>query len=181
MTSHQFMITGPLLAAVPAPGPGTATPVGLVIPDPSWTAARFGLVPVRDAWLDDATTAYLSAGDYIAAWENAHGDAFDPAAWIDVLLRLHPAGDYTVALAALNRAARFRDPAEGYQRRLPAAPVTQRARRGGGGRRRGGGRTAALVPGPAAAAARPAPGPHRPGARWDRTRGSPRCWPGRTS
>jgi hypothetical protein len=82
------------------------------------TAARFGLIPVRDPWLDDATTAYLTAGDYIATWEMANGHDFSAPAWIDVLLRLYPAEVYTQMLAALNRAARFRDPAEEYRRRF---------------------------------------------------------------
>jgi hypothetical protein len=44
------------------------TPSGLAIPDLSWTASRLGLVPVRDAWLDDATAPYLTVRDYIAPW-----------------------------------------------------------------------------------------------------------------
>ena len=107
------MIMGPLLAAGPATPAGAAsrtTPSGLIIPDLSWAAARFGLVPVRDGWLGDATRAYLTAGEYLAPYEEAHGYGFDPSAWVDMLLRLYPRAVYIEALAALNRTARFRDP-----------------------------------------------------------------------
>ena len=48
----------------------------------------------------------------------AQGHSFSPAAWIGVLLRLYPAGVYTETLAALNRAARFREPVAEYQRQF---------------------------------------------------------------
>ncbi len=45
---------------------------------------------MRDGWLDDATRAYLTAGEYLTPYEKAHGHDFDPPAWVDVLLRLYP-------------------------------------------------------------------------------------------
>ena len=112
---------GPLLVARPAAPAGATsrtTPSGLIIPDLSWTAARFGLVPVRDGWLDDATRAYLTAGEYLAPYEEVHGHDFDPPAWVDVLLRLYPREVYIEVLAALNRAARFSVPVMEFQQRF---------------------------------------------------------------
>ena len=51
------------------------------------------LVPVRDGWLDNGVGAYLTASEYLGPFELAHGHDFDPSAWADVLLRLHPYGD----------------------------------------------------------------------------------------
>jgi hypothetical protein len=65
------MIVGPLFAATPAAPAAKTTPSGLVIPDLSWTAARFGLVPVRHGWLDNGTGAYLTAREYLAPFELA--------------------------------------------------------------------------------------------------------------
>ena len=112
------MIMGPLFAARSATPAARTTPSGLVVPDLSWTAARFGLVPVRDGWLDNGVGAYLTASEYLGPFELAHGRDFDPSAWADVLLRLHPAELYVQVLAALNRAARFRDPVFEYQERF---------------------------------------------------------------
>jgi hypothetical protein len=112
------MIIGPLFAAGSAIPVARTTPSGLVVPDLSWTAARFGLVPVRDGWLDNGVGAYLTAGEYLGPFELAHGHDFDPPAWADVLLRLHPGELYVQLLAALNRAARFRDPVFEYQERF---------------------------------------------------------------
>ena len=106
---------GPSLAATPA---GRNTSSGLVIPDLSWTAARFGLVPVRNGWLDNAVRAYLTASEYLAPYEEAHGNKFDSSAWVDALLRLYPRELYVEVLAALNRAARFREPVLEYQQRF---------------------------------------------------------------
>ena len=112
------MIVGPLFVAAAAAPAARTTPSGLAIPDLSWTAARFGLVPVRDGWLDNGVGAYLTASEYLAPFELAHGYDFDPSAWVDVLLRLHPKKLYVQVLAALNRAARFRDPVFEYQQRF---------------------------------------------------------------
>ena len=112
------MITGPLFVASSVAPAARTTPSGLAIPDLSWTAARFGLVPVRDGWLDNGVGAYLTASEYLAPFELAHGHDFDPSAWADVLLRLHPSELYVQVLAALNRAARFRDPVFEYQQRF---------------------------------------------------------------
>lgn len=96
---------GPL--ALPAPLPtGRTTASGLLLPDLSLTAARLGLVPVRDAWLDAAVRAYLTAGDYLPLYEQLRGNTFQSSAWADALLRLHPREVYVQALAALNRVAR---------------------------------------------------------------------------
>lgn len=73
---------------------------------------------MRDGWLDDATRAYLTAGEYLAPYEKAHGHDFDPPAWVDVLLRLYPREVYIEVLAALNRAARFSDPVMEFQQRF---------------------------------------------------------------
>jgi hypothetical protein len=70
------------------------------------TAARLGLVPVPDVWLGAAVRAYLTARDYLPLYEQLRGNDFDPAAWTDALLRLHPREVYVQALAALNRVAR---------------------------------------------------------------------------
>ncbi len=112
------MITGPLFVATSAAPAARTTPSGLAIPDLSWTAALFGLVPVRDGWLDNGTGAYLTASEYLASYELAHGHDFNPSAWADVLLRLHPGELYIQVLAALNRAARFRDPVFEYEQRF---------------------------------------------------------------
>ncbi len=112
------MIMGPLFVAASAAPAARTTPSGLAIPDLSWTAARFGLVPVRDGWLENGTGVYLTASEYLAPYELAHGHDFDPSAWADVLLRLHPGEVYVQVLAALNRAARFRDPVFEYQERF---------------------------------------------------------------
>ncbi len=112
------MITGPLFVATSAAPAARTTPSGLVVPDLSWTAARFGLVPVRDGWLDNGVGAYLTATEYLGPFELAHGRDFDPSAWADVLLRLYPGELYVQPLAALNRAARFRDPVFEYQERF---------------------------------------------------------------
>jgi hypothetical protein len=112
------MIIGPLFVASSVAPAAKTTPSGLAIPDLSWTAARFGLVPVRDGWLDNGTGAYLTASEYLAPFELAHGHDFDPSAWADVLLRLHPSELYVQVLAALNRAARFKDPVFEYQQRF---------------------------------------------------------------
>lgn len=69
-------------------------------------------------WLDNGTGAYLTASEYLAPYELAHGHDFDPSAWADVLLRLHPRELYVQVLAALNRVARFRDPVFEYQQRF---------------------------------------------------------------
>ncbi len=118
VTDPPPMIMGPLFVATSAASAARATPSGLAIPDLSWTAARFGLVPVRDGWLDNGTGAYLTASEYLAPYELAHGHGFDPSAWADVLLRLHPGELYVQVLAALNRAARFRDPVFEYEQRF---------------------------------------------------------------
>jgi hypothetical protein len=109
---------GPLFVARSATPAARTTPSGLVVPDLSWTAARFGLVPVRDGWLDNGVGAYLTASEYLGPFELAHGRDFDPSAWADVLLRLHPGELYVQHLAGLNRAARFRDPVFEYQERF---------------------------------------------------------------
>ncbi len=118
VTERPPMIVGPLFVAAAAAPAARTTPSGLAIPDLSWTAARFGLVPVRDGWLDNGVGAYLTASEYLAPFELAHGYDFDPSAWVDVLLRLHPKKLYVQVLAALNRAARFRDPVFEYQQRF---------------------------------------------------------------
>ena len=112
------MIMGPLFEARSATPAARTTPSGLVAPDLSWTAARFGLVPVRDGWLDNGVGAYLTASEYLGPFELAHGHDFDPSARAAVLLRLHPGELYVQLLAALNRAARFRDPVFEYQERF---------------------------------------------------------------
>jgi hypothetical protein len=118
VTDLQPTIMGPLLVARSATPAARTTPSGLVVPDLSWTAARFGLVPVRDGWLDNGVGAYLTASEYLGPFELAHGRDFDPSAWADVLLRLHPGELYVQHLAGLNRAARFRDPVFEYQERF---------------------------------------------------------------
>lgn len=118
VTDQPPMIMGPLLVATSAAPAARTTPSGLAIPDLSWTAALFGLLPVRDGWLDNGTGAYLTASEYLAQFELAYGHDFDPSAWADVLLRLHPRELYVQVLAALNRAARFRDPVFEYQERF---------------------------------------------------------------
>jgi hypothetical protein len=119
VTDPPPMIMGPLIMAASAAPAARTTPSGrLAIPDLSWTAARFGLVPVRDGWLDNGTGVYLTANEYLAPYELAHGHDFDPSAWADVLLRLNPGEVYIQVLAALNRAARFRDPVFEYQERF---------------------------------------------------------------
>lgn len=118
VTERQPTISGALPEAAPT---AKITPSGLVVPSLASTAGMLGLVPVRDAWLDDATTAYLTARDYIAPWESANGRGFDPAAWTGALLRRYPVQVYVEVLAALNRAARFRDPVQEYQRRFLAS------------------------------------------------------------
>jgi hypothetical protein len=129
VTDQQSMILGSLFAAAPAFPAAKTTPSGLVIPNLSWTAARLGLVPVRDAWLDSAVSAYLTASEYLGPWEQAQGNVFDPSVWVDALLRLYPSEVYIEALAALNRAARFKDPALEYQQRFleRLAPVLRAA------------------------------------------------------
>jgi hypothetical protein len=118
VTDPPPMIMGPLFVARSATPAASTTPSGLVVPDLSRTAARFGLVPVRDGWLDNGVGAYLTASEYLGPFELAHGRDFDPSAWADVLLRLHPGELYVQLLAALNRAARFRDPVFEYQERF---------------------------------------------------------------
>jgi len=75
---------------------------------------------VRNEWLDNGVSAYLTASEYLAPYERARGHDFDPAAWIDALRRLYPAEVYVEALAVLNRAAAFIDPrpVQEYQRRF---------------------------------------------------------------
>ncbi len=75
-------------------------------------------MPVRDGWLDNGVGAYLTASEYLAPFELAHGHDFDPSAWVDVLLRLYPSELYVQVLAALNRVARFRDPVFEYEQRF---------------------------------------------------------------
>jgi hypothetical protein len=116
VTERQPMIPGLWPARVPVHW-GT-TPSGLIVPGPPSSAGIPGLVRARDAWLDDATAVYLTASDYIAPWEAAHGRVYNSSAWIDALLRLYPGEVYADALAALNRATRFRDPVQEYQRRF---------------------------------------------------------------
>ena len=79
------------------------------MPDLSWTAARLGLVPVPDAWLETAVRAYLTASDYLVPYEHVRSNEFDPEIWIDALLRMYPGELYVQVLAALNRAARFKE------------------------------------------------------------------------
>jgi hypothetical protein len=119
VTDPQPMIMGPLIVAASAAPAARTTPSGrLVMPDLSWTAARFGLVPVRDGWLDNGIGVYLTASEYLAPYELTRGHDFDPSAWAEVLLRLHPGEVYITVLAALNRASRFRDPVFEYQERF---------------------------------------------------------------
>ena len=118
VTDRPPLIMGPLLVASPAVPADLTTPAGLVKPDLSWTTARLGLVPVRDEWLETGVAAYLTASEYLAPYELAHGHEFDLSAWTRVLLRLYPGDLYIEVLAALNRAARFRDPVLQYQQRF---------------------------------------------------------------
>jgi len=118
VTDRPPMIMGPLLVASPAAPAARTTPSGLIKPDLSWTAARFGLVPVSDGWLENGVGAYLTASEYLVPFELAGGQDFDLSAWVRALLLLHPAEEYLRALAALNRAVRFRDPVLEYQQRF---------------------------------------------------------------
>lgn len=126
MTERQPIIPG--LWPVGVPAHWGMTPSGLIVLGPPSSAGIPGLVSARDAWLDDAMAVYLTASDYIAPWEAAHGRAYNPSAWIDALLRRYSGEVYADALAALNRATRFRDPMQEYQRRfLRRLPSSLRA------------------------------------------------------
>jgi hypothetical protein len=126
VTERQPIIPGLWSAGVPTHW--GKTPSGLIVPAAPSSAGVPGLVAARDAWLDDATATYLTARDYIAPWEAAYGRAYDSLAWTDALLRLYPAEVYVDVLAALNRATRFRDPVQEYQRRfLERLPSSLRA------------------------------------------------------
>jgi hypothetical protein len=100
-------IIGPLVVATSTAPAAKTTPSGLIVPDLSWTAARLGLVPVPDAWLETAVRAYLTASEYLGLREQAQGVVFDPQAWTSALLHLYPRDLYVQVLASLNRAARF--------------------------------------------------------------------------
>lgn len=112
------MITGPLAVASSAAPAAKTTPSGLVVPDLSWTAARLGLVPVRDGWLENAVGTYITASEYLGPYDQARGAVFDPEAWASTLLRLYPGDLYVQVLSSLNRAARFTDAVLEYQQRF---------------------------------------------------------------
>jgi len=112
------MIIGPLMVATSTAPAAKTTPAGLVVPDLSWTAARLGLVPVPDAWLETAVRAYLTADEYLGPMEKARGISFDPDAWTSALLRLYPGELYVQFLASLNRCTRFKEAVLECQRRF---------------------------------------------------------------
>lgn len=94
------------------------SPSGLLRPDLSWAATRLGLVREPDAWLDMSVSAYLTASEYLLPFEQVRGNDFDPAAWVDALLRMHSREAYVEMLAALNRAAPVQDAVRAYQQRF---------------------------------------------------------------
>jgi hypothetical protein len=118
VTDRPSMIIGPLFVPAPAVPAARTTPSGLILPDLSWTAARLGLVPVADGWLETAVRAYLTASEYLGPYEQVRGNGFDPEVWIDALLRMHPRELYVQVLAGLNRAARFKEAVLEYQQRF---------------------------------------------------------------
>jgi hypothetical protein len=67
--TEQPIMMGRLFVPTPAAPKAKTTPSGLLLPDLSWTAARLGLVPVADAWLETAVRAYLTASEYLGPYE----------------------------------------------------------------------------------------------------------------
>lgn len=111
-----------LLHPVPGPAPsGRWTDAGLLVPDLSDTAARFGLVPTgaRTAWFDEYVKQYLTTADYMGVAQAA-GLQADPASLIPGLLLLHPREVYLAVLTALNHAAHYPELADVYRDRFLA-------------------------------------------------------------
>ena len=100
---------------------GNWTAAGLLVPDLSDTAARFGLVPTRasSAWFDEYVKQYLTTADYLGVAQAA-GLQVDPASLIRGLLLLHPREVYLAVLTALNHAAHYPELADVYRDRFLA-------------------------------------------------------------
>ncbi len=71
---------------------GSWTDSGLLVPDLSDTAARFGLVPMgaSSAWLDEYVKQYLTTADYLRV-PQAAGLQVDPASLIRACCSCTPA------------------------------------------------------------------------------------------
>lgn len=111
-----------LLRPVAGPAPsGRWTDAGLLVPDLSDTAARFGLVPTgaNTAWFDEYVKQYVTTADYMGVAQ-ATGLQVDPASLISGLLLLHPREVYLAVLTALNHAAHYPELANIYQDRFLA-------------------------------------------------------------
>ena len=111
-----------LLSPVASPAPsGNWTDAGLIVPDLSDTAARFGLVRTgaSSAWFDEYVKQYLTTADYLAV-PQAAGLQADPASLIRGLLLLHPREVYLSVLTALNHAAHYPELADVYRERFLA-------------------------------------------------------------
>jgi hypothetical protein len=111
-----------LLRPVAGPVPsGSWTDAGLLVPDLSDTAARFGLVPTgaSSAWFDEYVKQYLTTADYLRV-PQAAGLQVDPASLIRGLLLLHPREVYLAVLTALNHAAHYPELADVYRDRFLA-------------------------------------------------------------
>ncbi|MFD8646581.1 hypothetical protein [Streptomyces mirabilis] len=118
MTDPQPM-SGPLFKRLPAvAGDANTSPSGVLLPDLSWAATRLGLVREPDGWLDTAVIAYVTASEYLGVFEEFRSDQFDPAIWLDALLRKHPREAYVEMLAFLNRAAPFKEAVLAIQQRF---------------------------------------------------------------
>jgi hypothetical protein len=109
-----------LLRPVAGPLPsGNWTDGGLLVPDLSDTAARFGLIPTgaSSAWFDEYVKQYLTTTDYLLV-PQAAGLQVDPASLIRGLLLLHPREVYLSVLTALNHAAHYQELADVYRDRF---------------------------------------------------------------
>jgi hypothetical protein len=112
-----------LLRPVGDPAPwGNWTDGGLIVPDLSGRAARFGLVRTGAdaAWFNEYVKQYLTTADYLTAPLAAAGLPADPASLIRGLLLLHPREVYLSVLTALNHAAHYPELADVYRERFLA-------------------------------------------------------------